>query len=135
MKHFGLFNRMTYTYRLKLSPDLQFVVLDMDIEQQVERISGRHGGRSGAINLMKVRYSYYLYLFPISYSCVIFMDNLKCLKPFFQNPWAEGQQYLGILARHSNADTPTWCADTLLNLRVPQRILILTFWLWSVSPA
>ena len=42
-------------FRAEFGPDLQFVVLDMDLEQQVERVRGRHGDNQEAIQKMKVR--------------------------------------------------------------------------------
>merc|ERR1711874_925321 len=39
--------------RSKFGSDLQFVVLDMDLEQQIERIRGRHGDSQEAIDMMK----------------------------------------------------------------------------------
>ena len=44
----------TLSYRSKLGPDLFFIILDMELEQQVERIRGRHGDDESAVRRMKV---------------------------------------------------------------------------------
>ena len=44
----------TLSHRSKLGPDLVFILLDMELEQQVERIRGRHGDDESAVNMMKV---------------------------------------------------------------------------------
>ena len=37
-----------------MGPDLQIVVLDMSLEEQMERIRGRHEGNQDAVQMMKV---------------------------------------------------------------------------------
>ena len=44
----------TLSYRSKLGPDLVFIILDMELEQQVERIRGRHDEDESAVKMMKV---------------------------------------------------------------------------------
>ena len=44
----------TLSHRSKLGPDLVFILLDMELEQQVERIRGRHDEDESAVNMMKV---------------------------------------------------------------------------------
>jgi len=43
--------------RSKLGPDLVFIILDMELEQQVERIRGRHDEDESAVNMMKEFYN------------------------------------------------------------------------------
>ena len=45
---------MIFSSRKKFGPDLQFVVLYMDLDEQVERIKGRHGNDPDTIEIMKV---------------------------------------------------------------------------------
>ena len=40
--------------RSRLGPDLVFVVLDMTLEQQMDRIRGRHDNDEAAVEMMKV---------------------------------------------------------------------------------
>ena len=40
--------------RSRLGPDLVFVVLDMTLEQQMDRIRGRHNNDETAVEMMKV---------------------------------------------------------------------------------
>jgi len=42
--------------RSRLGPDLEFVVLDMDLEQQMARIRGRHDNDEAAVEMMKEYY-------------------------------------------------------------------------------
>ena len=38
-----------------MGPELQIVVLDMSLEDQMERVRGRHGGEEAAVDMFKVR--------------------------------------------------------------------------------
>ena len=40
--------------RKKFGPDLEFVVLDMELEQQLERVKGRQGDDKETIEMFKV---------------------------------------------------------------------------------
>ena len=45
---------MTPLLRSLLGPELEIVVLEMTLEEQVERIKGRHEGNEDAVQMMKV---------------------------------------------------------------------------------
>ena len=45
---------VSVSQRSRLGPDLEFVVLDMDLEQQMARIRGRHDNDEAAVEMMKV---------------------------------------------------------------------------------
>ena len=45
---------LTLTLRSQLGPDLEIVVLEMTLEEQMERIRGRHEGSEDAVEMMKV---------------------------------------------------------------------------------
>ena len=45
---------MVLIYRSRLGPDLVFVILDMELEQQVKRIRSRHEGDEDTVEMMKV---------------------------------------------------------------------------------
>jgi len=42
--------------RSQMSPELQIVVLDMTLEDQMERVRGRHGGEEAAVDMFKAVY-------------------------------------------------------------------------------
>ena len=46
---------MTPLLRSLLGPKLEIVVLEMTLEEQMERIRGRHEGSENAVDMMKVR--------------------------------------------------------------------------------
>ena len=45
---------MTALLRSQLGPELEIVVLEMSLEEQMERIRGRHEGSENAVDMMKV---------------------------------------------------------------------------------
>ena len=47
-------SRLTLLLRSQLGPDLEIVVLEMSLEEQMERIRGRHEGNQDAVQMMKV---------------------------------------------------------------------------------
>ena len=42
-------------FRSQLGPELEIVVLEMTLEEQMERIRGRHEGSENAVDMMKVK--------------------------------------------------------------------------------
>ena len=51
MHHLVLLDRLP---RRHLGPDLEVVVLEMTLEEQMERIKSRHDGNDNAVQMMKV---------------------------------------------------------------------------------
>ena len=45
---------VTVSSRSQLGPELQIVVLDMTLEDQMERVRRRHGGEDSAVDMFKV---------------------------------------------------------------------------------
>ena len=54
--------------RSQLGPDLQTVVLDMALDDQIERVKKRHKGEESAIEMCKVDIANFLTIYQISVS-------------------------------------------------------------------
>ena len=54
------------SYRSQLGPELQIVVLDMDLEEQMKRIQERSKGEESAVELCKVGVAYLITVTPVS---------------------------------------------------------------------
>ena len=68
---------MVLIYRSRLGPDLVFVILDMELEQQVKRIRSRHEGDEDTVEMMKVDAC-----FVAKYknnSCISYSGNLQTM--------------------------------------------------------
>ena len=52
--HYTFLCFLTVFTRRHLGPDLEVVVLEMTLEEQMERIKSRHDGNDNAVQMMKV---------------------------------------------------------------------------------
>ena len=49
---------MMYKHREELGEQLEILVLEMPVEEQMERVRGRNGGSQHVVDMMKVRFHF-----------------------------------------------------------------------------